>query len=273
MPLVQLEVTPAGIATLILKDPDRRNAMGLEMAALFKAQVDRIRADVGMRALIITGAGTAFSAGGDLQMLIAKPTKSFQQNRLEMLDYYHSFLGIAELSIPTIAAVNGHAMGAGLGLALACDVRVLSESAKLGLNFTRLGLHPGMGTTFFLPRLVGHAKALDLLTSGRTLTAGDALQWGLVSQIVPATDILETAQSLASAYLQCGPIALAGLLKTLRPTASDLQQALVRESEEQSKNYASAEFAEGLAAALAKRPPCFPRHGGTKTHTSMGQRG
>lgn len=194
-------------------------------------------------------------------MLTAKSTHTFPQNRAEMLDYYHSFLGISELSIPTLAAINGHAMGAGLGLALACDVRVQSDTAKVGLNFTRLGLHPGMGTTFFLPRLVGHAVARDLLTTGRTLTAAESLQRGLVSQVVPATDVLKRAQAMAADYLQCGPEALAALLKTLRPTAAELQQALVRESEEQSKNYASAEFAEGLAAALEKRLPRFARPG------------
>jgi enoyl-CoA hydratase/carnithine racemase len=231
--------------------------MGLEMAAEFQSQVAQLAHDRGVRALIITGAGAAFSAGGDLAMLTAKPAKSMAQNRAEMLNYYQSFLGITKLPFPIICALNGHAIGAGLGLALACDIRLVSNTARLGLNFTRLGLHPGMGTTFFLPRLVGHAVALDLLTTGRVMNAEEALTLGMVSKVVAPDELAREAQFVADEYRQCGPAALAGLLQTLRPTDDELARALTREADEQSKNYASAEFAEGLAAALEKRSPSF----------------
>lgn len=140
--LVQLEVSQH-FATITFNDPDRLNALSLEMAAVFPQIIDELKSQSDLRCVVLTGAGRAFSAGGNLDMIAEKKHKTAEQNTEEMLQFYSSFLCIRDLPVPTIAAINGHAIGAGLCVALACDLRVASESAKLGVNFTKLGLSPG----------------------------------------------------------------------------------------------------------------------------------
>ena len=184
MSLVDLQLTPRGVATLTLNDPRRRNAMGAEMARSFAQRIGELQSHSGLRSVILTGAGSAFAAGGDLEMLREKAAAAPEANRVAMLEFYDAFLGILKLPVPIIAAINGSAIGAGFCLALACEVRVASTEAKLGLTFTRLGLHPGMGATCLLPRIAGWAVASDLLISGRVVNAAEARTMGLVNDIV-----------------------------------------------------------------------------------------
>lgn len=241
----------AGVGLITLNDPDRLNAMGEEMAAAFKARIEKMRGDP-PRVVILTGAGRAFSAGGDLQMLRQKHRFSVEENRQIMLDFYASFLGMLELEVPLVAAINGHAVGAGLCLACACDLRIADPAAKFSAPFTRLGLFPGMGASHFIPRVLGPSQARDLLLSGRRLVAEEALAIGLVSRLSEPQGILELARSMATEIADSGPEATRGLLLSLRGSSQDLQRSLEREAQAQAESYASQEFQEGLQRALKR---------------------
>ena len=257
MSLIKLSRDRQGIATLTLNDPERRNAMGVEMAVEFEQAVKQLSQASDLRVLILHGAGDAFSAGGDLNMLKAKAKLDLETNRQQMLEFYHSYLCIHNLEVPIIAAVNGHAIGAGLCLAMACDFRIVASQAKLGFTFTKLALHPGMGASLFVPRVAGMGTALDLLVSGRVFTSAEAQQLGLTQTVVDSDQVLPTALTLAESLLSTGPAAVAGLLQTLRPSPAELQTALEREATEQSRGYARSEFLEGVTATIEKRKPDF----------------
>lgn len=254
---VEYELRSEQIGLITLNDPENLNAMGEEMAKAFAALVAKLESDAQRpRVLVLTGAGRAFSAGGNLAMLEKKTTFSGEVNRQLMLDFYHSFLGILDLKIPLIAAINGHAIGAGLCVACACDVRVAQTGAKLGFTFTKLGLHPGMGGTFFLPKVVGTSMAAELMLTGRVIDADEGFRIGLVSKVAPE-QVLETALGIAKEILACGPEATRHLLETLRGYPRPLADSLEREALCQSINYASAEFKEGVRATIEKRAPNF----------------
>ena len=153
---VQFEVLPGKIGVITLADQARLNALTEPMGDAFSRLVDSIQANrQGVAAIVLRGEGRAFSAGGDLDFLRARRADSPESNVTMMLAFYRRFLAVRRLPVPVVAAINGPAIGAGLCLALACDVRVAAASAQLGVTFTKLGLHPGMGATHFLPRIVG----------------------------------------------------------------------------------------------------------------------
>lgn len=259
MALVLQTIDSNGIATLTLNDEANLNAMSDEMAQEFAATVSSLRGNKGLRAIILTGAGKAFSAGGHLSMLEAKRTKTPEENRTGMLAFYNSFLCMRDLNIPLIAAINGAAVGAGLCVACACDFRVASETTKLGFTFLKLGLHPGMGATYFVPRIVGPSMATELLVTGRVISADEAARIGIVSRVCKVTEVLQEAHSIASEILNCGPDATSQLLQTMRGESTELTRALAREALCQSVNYASEEFAEGVASVKDKRSPNFAK--------------
>ncbi|MEZ4753557.1 MAG: enoyl-CoA hydratase/isomerase family protein [Bdellovibrionota bacterium] len=258
MALVLFEENPKGWAKITLNDPDNLNAMSEDMAAEFSALVARLMPDKEKyRAIILTGAGRAFSAGGDLQMLEKKIEFSAEKNKELMLKFYNSFLSILDLEVPIVAAINGHAIGAGLCVASACDIRISSDSAKLGFTFTKLGLHPGMGATYFLPKVVGYAVASELMLTGRVIKADEAQRIGLVSQVVETDKVMETAEGIVSEILSCGPLATRQLLANLRGGAKDMKASLEAEADAQAVNYHSADFKEGVRSVIEKRPANF----------------
>jgi len=257
--LVLQTIDSDGIATLTLNDEANLNAMSDEMATEFAAAVRTLKTQRGLRAVMLTGAGKAFSAGGHLAMLEAKRAKTAEENRVGMLSFYNSFLCIRELNVPLIAAINGAAVGAGLCVACACDFRVASDATKLGFTFLKLGLHPGMGATYFVRRIVGASMATELLVTGRVISAQEALRIGVVSRVCDAADVMKEARAVAAEILSCGPEATAQLLQTMRGDPELLTRALEREASCQSVNYAGAEFAEGVAAIKEKRLPRFPK--------------
>ncbi len=256
MPLVEIVNGP--ITRLVLSEPATRNAMSEAMAAEFQAAVREIAKDSETRVVVLTGSGEAFSGGGHLSMLEEKTRLSKEENRLKMLEFYSSFLCITELKVPVIAALNGHAIGAACCLSLAADIRIAAAGAKLGFNFVALGLHPGMGATYFLPRLIGPSKAAELLYTASIITAERALELGLVSEVVPLSDLEARVQEVAKKISSNGPSALRELKTTLcLDQKAELQKALEREAEMQSGDYLSAEFLEGITAAKEKRKPQF----------------
>lgn len=260
--LVALE-RDGDIATLTFQDPERHNAMSRAMGGALKARIDSLKEDRSLRAVLLTGAGRAFSAGGDLGMLVdlaqrASAGRALQETREQMREFYGLFLSVRTLACPTIAAVNGHAIGAGLCVALACDLRVASTHARLALNFTRLGVHPGMAATWTLPRLVGPARAAELLYTGRTLSAEEAERMGMLNRAVAPEEVLSEARELARAVAASGPQAVRGVKRSLANSAhAELDAQLQLEATLQAACFASRDAAEGLDALRERRDPVF----------------
>ncbi|NKQ51666.1 enoyl-CoA hydratase [Amycolatopsis sp. K13G38] len=198
MSLVSLEERPGGVRLLRLDDPDRRNAISPRLQDDLCAAVDAVAADLRARTLVITGNGTAFCAGADLVASFGDTGRTVRQVREDLRATYDSFLRVRRLEIPTIAAVQGPAVGAGVNLALSCDVRIAGPQAKFGITFSRLGLHPGGGCTYFLVRALGTQRALSLLLDGATLTAEEAVATGLVREV--ADDPLAEALAVATRW-------------------------------------------------------------------------
>jgi enoyl-CoA hydratase/carnithine racemase len=175
-----------------------------------------------------------------------------------MRSFYGLFLAVRDLPCPVIAAINGPAIGAGLCVALACDVRIVAGDARLGLNFTQLGLHPGMGATWTLPRLVGSAHAAEILFAGKPLTGEQAAAIGLANRAVAADEVLPAARTLAAEFAAAAPLAVRGVKRALRRSESArLEDQLSFEAEEQAACFESRDVQEGLAAARERRPPKF----------------
>ena len=253
------------VATVTFNDPERRNAMSRELGEAFAECIAGLRSDAGLRALVLTGAGRAFSAGGDLDMIEARAREGAERPgvarrgiRDTMRSFYKLFLSVRDLPCPTVAAINGAALGAGLCVALACDVRVASGEAKLGLNFTRIGLQPGMGATWTLPRLVGPAHAAEILYSSRIFTGDQAAAIGLVNRVVDANAVVATTRSLAAEFAANAPAAVRATKRALARTFdASLEDQLSFEAEEQAICFETADVREGLAAAREKRAPVF----------------
>ena len=172
-----------GVVLVTLSQPDRRNAMSDAMTAAWPELMEALRTDADVRAVVVTGAGRAFCSGGDISWIGGEPDALVPDLRARMLAFYRGWLSIRSLEVPTIAAVNGAAVGAGAALALACDIRYAAASARFSVPFSSLGLHPGMATTWLLPEVVGIAAARDLLLTGRMVDAEEMLRLGLVSSV------------------------------------------------------------------------------------------
>lgn len=228
-----------------------------ELGDALAARVREIDADPSVRAVVLAGDGDVFSAGGDLKMLERLRTVPFADARAFMSGFYQRYLSILDLRVPVVAGVRGAAVGAGLCVALAADVLVVDEDARLALNFVQLGLHPGMGATHLVAHRVGHQRAAELLLSGRRFGGRDAAQWGLALEAVPAASVVERAQALAASFAASAPLAVQGVTHALRPRRDLLLAALDHEAHQQAISYASADLAEGLASAAQKRPPAF----------------
>jgi len=247
----------AGVALLTLNDVARKNAMSPELGDLLQARVGELLGRADVRAVVLTGAGGAFSAGGDLAMLERLRSLPFEEARRFMLSFYARYLSVLDLPVPVVAAIEGPAIGAGLCVALACDVVVVSEDSKLALNFVQLGLHPGMGATYLTPRKVGAQRAAELLLTGRRFDGREAQAMGLALEAAPAGQVLPKAMALAKQIASGGPLAVRALRRGLAVDRPALQAALEREALAQAESYGSADLGEGLRAAAERRAPNF----------------
>lgn len=251
-----------GIATIILNRPETRNSMTPAMGDELSRAVQELREDRDVRVVVLRGAGKAFSSGGDLGML-ARDTGLIAGGEGPAMagsprEFYDRFLSIVKLPMPTIAAVNGHAIGAGACLALACDLRIAVSTAKLGFTFTRLGIHPGMGATYFLPRLVGTARACDLLFSGRIIEAEEAMRLGVVDRVAPPEHFEESVLAWAREIASAGPVAVRLVKRAIyRGVDHSLEAMLDFESLQQSFTFTTEDAREGLQAMMEKRTPRF----------------
>lgn len=245
------------VATLTLTDLARKNAMSPELGDALRARVQELKERADLRVVVLTGAGGTFSAGGDLKMLEQLRAEPFDDARKHMLAFYARYLSILEVPVPTIAAIEGPAIGAGLCVALACDLVLCSRESKLALNFVQLGLHPGMGATYLVPRRVGAQRAAELLLSGRRFDGEEAQAMGLVLEAVSAGTVLGRAHTLAEKLATGAPLALRALKKNLGVDRAALQAALEQEALAQAESYGSADLGEGLKAAAEHRTAKF----------------
>lgn len=259
-PRVHVTDQGAHVALLTIDDERRKNVMTPELGDAVRAAVHglRERAERGeVRAVVVTGAGGAFSSGGDLAMLEQLRASSFVAAHDFMLEFYRRYLSVLDLPVPTIAAVRGPAIGAGLAFALACDLVVFAKDAKLAVNFTALGLHPGMGVTYTLAQRVGRERASELLFSGRRFSGEEAAAMGLGLTAREDAEVLPHASALAAQIAGNGPLAVRATKTSMRFDRAALERALEREAFAQAESYGSSELGVGLAAAKAKQKPVW----------------
>jgi enoyl-CoA hydratase len=254
---ILLDVTD-GVALLTLNQPARRNPMSERMGVELAETLRGVDARDDVRVLVLAGAGESFCAGGDMALIEANTQRSVEARRQVMRAYYDRYLSLMRLEIPTIAAVHGHAVGGGLALALACDLRYAAEDARLSVNFARLGLHPGMASTLTLPRAVGAARALELFYTGRVLSGRDAEAIGLVNRAVPRADLLSTALETARQIAASAPLVVRMLKRAVYQGLENAVTAAVQyEAFCQAITFGSDDLREGLAAARERRAPRF----------------
>ena len=246
------------ICTLSLNRPQAFNSMDENMAGDFQKALEEIKEDPKIRVLIVTGTDKAFCAGADLKMLSKWITANPPLEEKKVFDFYQCFLGITELQIPTIAALNGPAIGAGGCLALACDMRIATQEAKLGFTFIKLGINPGMGSEYFLSRLVGPARTLELLMTGDILTAEKALQIGLVNKVISSKELKEYVTKFAG-RIAAMPAFPVRVIKESTYTAmgNTLTDVLRKEAACQVRCFQTDNPHEGIRAIQEKRAPHF----------------
>ncbi len=246
--------TADGVCRLTLNRPQTYNALSRHLLLELTEAVRVVSANPTVRVIVLTGAGEkAFSSGADLKEGgLGSPGQALHET------YHPLILAIRQAPKPVIARLNGVAAGAGCSLALACDVRIAAETATLSQIFINLGLVPDAGSSFFLPRLVGMAAAFDLASTGRMVTAPEALALGLVSRVVPDADLDAAVTELATRYAQA-PTASIGLLKNLlnASATNSLESQLALEAETQDLAAQTRDVAEGITAFLQKRPAKF----------------
>lgn len=249
-----------GIATLTLNRPERLNALGDTLRDDLYDAIVRSSNAPEVRVIIITGAGRGFCSGGDVKAMNEAKVQGRTRPLLEKVAPLRDrvVLAMRDAPQPIIAAVNGPAAGAGMNLALACDMRIASTTAKFGETFVKRGLHVDWGGTYFLPRLVGMAKACELIFTGRVIDAAEALALGIVSQVVPSDALLPTVLTLARAIADGPPIAIRLAKRALYHNQDvDLRAALEFETYAQNICADTDDAKEGIRAFVEKRAPQF----------------
>lgn len=251
------------IGRLTLTRPEQRNILGEPGdGALFQEICVRINADRSLRCVILTGQGQAFSAGGNLRAMKDR-TGTFAGSGLEIRESYrrnvHPIItSLWSLEVPVVAAVNGPAVGLGHDVAGLADIRIASETARFGASFLKIGLIPGDGGAWLLPRLIGMSRAAELLYTGKLIDADTALGWGLVSQVVPAGDLMTAAEARAAEIAQQPPDVLRLTKRLLRQGQENrFADILDQSAAVQALAHQSADHSEAVDAFLEKRPPRY----------------
>jgi enoyl-CoA hydratase/carnithine racemase len=247
------------ICTITLNRPDKLNAFSGTMREELLDALVVAEHDIDCRVVVITGAGRAFCAGGDVDYMSGLQREANVDAFRKLLDAGRDVvLQVTTMEKPVIASVNGVAAGAGCNLALACDYRIASDSAKLGETFVKIGLHPDWGGTWLLPRLVGRSRAAELLMTGRMIDATEALAIGMVDRVVPTAELAAETAKLAQSIAAAPPIAIAAIKRALGASErNDLRAQLELEAAHQLRAFQSQDAAEGMAAFFEKRPPAF----------------
>lgn len=243
-----------GVGTITVNRPDKRNALSKTVLAEVTSVLDQWRDDDQVRAVIFTGTGEkAFVAGADISQLEHYDLAYGLAATMQKL-----FDTIEDFPKPTLAAINGVALGGGLELAMSCDIRIASDNAKVGLPETTLGVLPGAGGTQRLSRLVGKGRAVEMILTSRVIGASEALQYGLVTQVAPPEELLETVRGTVDTILSKGPLAIELSKMVIKNGAeTDQRTGLLLERLAQTLLYTTDDKQEGAQAFLAKRTPSF----------------
>jgi len=259
---VLLESKNGSIVTLAMNRPDRLNAINNEMSVALNEAFMRIANDSTVHVVILTGAGRAFCAGGDLG-LIGKGRERGDITELGPIlrSGMQAVLNIRTMPQPVIAAVNGPAAGAGMNLALAADIRIATEDSVFGQSFSKVGLFPDYGGTYFLPQLVGPSIAAELFYTGEMIDAKTAYRLGLVNHVYSADRFDAEVQAMAQKIAEGPQVAIRAMKHTMFVREKEaLSQALEREVQHQLKCFHSEDCREGIRAFMEKRPPKFAGH-------------
>jgi enoyl-CoA hydratase/carnithine racemase len=254
--------TKGPVATITLDREDARNAYSEEMIPSLIRAFDAAQADDAIRVAILTGAGTAFSAGGDLKAMRDR-SGMFAGGPVELRTRYVDGIQrvprrIRDFEKPLIAAINGAAIGAGLDLACMCDLRIASDRAKFGSTFVKVGLVPGDGGAYFLARAVGFSRALELMLTGRVIDGAEAVRVGLILETVPASELMARAHALAESIAENAPLAVRMTKRAAyRSLDTDFEGALEMAASFQGMVQQSADHLEAVNAILGKRSPNF----------------
>ena len=251
------------VAILTLNRPDAMNALGMPGDGdQIQAVCEEINADAEVRCVVLTGAGRAFSAGGDVKAMKAREG-AFGGSGVQIRDGYRRNIhrvvrSIYGLEVPSIAAINGAAIGLGMDVACMADIRIAADTAKMGVTFLKLGLIPGDGGAWLLPRTIGMSRAAEMLFTGDVIDAKTAAEWGLVSRVVPAADLMVEAVALADRIAQQPPHALR-LAKTLLKQGQNASYDTLMEmsAAAQAISHLTEDHMEGVDAILEKRAPVF----------------
>jgi enoyl-CoA hydratase/carnithine racemase len=244
------------VGVITLDRPDNRNSMTPELLDAFAVASAAARADATIRSLVVTGTGACFSSGADFKSVIQRDTGESPSERSYAM--YVPFLSLLDIEVPVIGALNGHTVGGGFGLALVCDMRIGAVDAKYGANFAKLGLAPGMSISYLLPRLVGVARANELLLTGRLVEGREAEALGILNRAVPAAEVLPEAMKLAETIAGNAPMAVRATKAAIRRGLGlAVREAAREEAIAQAETLATEDAKEGIAALLAKRTPQF----------------
>ncbi|HEY3805907.1 MAG TPA: enoyl-CoA hydratase/isomerase family protein [Kofleriaceae bacterium] len=247
--------TDGAVGVITLDRPDNRNSMTPELLDAFSAASTAARADASTRCVVITGTGSCFSSGADFKSTLQRSLGTPHERSYAM---YAPFLSVLDLEVPVIGALNGHTVGGGFGLALACDLRVGADRAKYGANFVKLGLAPGMAISYLLPRVVGLPRANELLLTGRLVDGIEAASLGILNRALPSDDVLPHAMELARSIAANAPIAVRATKAAIRRGLQlAVREAADAEAYAQAETIATDDCREGIAALLAKRDPIF----------------
>lgn len=259
VPYRTLNFTVSGhLAQLVLNRPDRANAIDVETARELMSAAIQCDEDPGVRAILLRGEGPMFCGGGDLKTF-AQQGEELPSYLKEVTTYLHAAISrLCRQAAPTVCAVHGFAAGGGFSLAVACDVLVMAESAKLTMAYTKAGLTPDGSSTYFLTRQVGLRRALDLALTNRVLTAANALDWGLASRVVPDGQLLDKAEEIARS-LAAGPTWALGMTKHLLHAGQteSLETQMERETRAIADAVRTSDGREGIRAFVEKRRPKF----------------
>jgi enoyl-CoA hydratase len=248
---VRLE-SDGAVRHLVLASPERRNALNAQMLEEIAAAISAVAQDSTARALVVSGEGRAFCAGADLRSLFGDPTRPPAEIREDLKRTYGSFLGIADLRIPTVAAVDGVAVGAGVNIAMVCDIAIAGPRAKFAITFADIGLHPGGGCSWFLTRKLGSQRALAAVLGAETIDAATALRDGLVAELVE--NPTERALALAHTYAERDPALVRDMKRAVQMSeTADLSTVLEFESWAQASSVNKPAFQEFMANFGASR--------------------
>lgn len=246
-----------GVRLITLNRPNVRNAMTEELTGGWTAAMEEASRDRNVRVLVVTGEGSSFCSGADLSWLDQGASHEITPDRMRerMLPFYRSWLAPRTLPFPVIAAINGPAIGAGLCMALSCDLRYASRDARFSAPFIYLGTHGGMAATWLLPEAIGVLRAREMLYTGREVSAEEALEWGMIGGV--ADDVLEHALDIARHIASAAPIATRLTKAGLEQAAHGLEASLQWEALAQPVTMATSDLHEGIQAKREHRPPLF----------------